>query len=82
MLLSLIDGLDREQFRPMSILPEHGPMEQELCRREVPFTIMDLRPSIGRIAMAAAVVRLVKLIAKGHLEKLPMLRSVTKSAEL
>ena len=63
-LLSLIDGLDREQFRPMSILPEHGPMEQELCRREVPFTIMDLRPSIGRIAMAAAVVRLVKLIAK------------------
>jgi glycosyltransferase involved in cell wall biosynthesis len=43
-LLSLFRGLDRTRFQPISVIPESGPLEQELRRLDVPYFIADLRP--------------------------------------
>src|SRR4051812_14741160 len=44
-LLGLLAGLDRSRFLPVSVIPEPGPMEQELRRLDVPYFILDLRPN-------------------------------------
>jgi hypothetical protein len=63
-LLSVVDGLNREHNRPMSILPERGSMEEELRRHKVSYEIIDLRPTSGRIGMTVAVGRFVRQISK------------------
>jgi glycosyltransferase involved in cell wall biosynthesis len=63
-LLSLFAGLDRSRYRPISILPERGPMQAELGKIEVPSVVLDLRPGQGRIAMGVAAIRLARHIAK------------------
>jgi glycosyltransferase involved in cell wall biosynthesis len=50
-LLSLFENIDRSRFRPVSVIPSAGPLEQYLDDREVPHFIADLRPS-GRGRMA------------------------------
>ena len=45
MMLSLLGALDRSRFQPLSVLPEPGPMEEELRARDVPYVILDLRPT-------------------------------------
>src|SRR5438105_1145819 len=57
-LLSLFKGLDRSRFRPISIIPEPGPIEAELLRVDVPYQILDLRPGRSRPSMAMAATRL------------------------
>lgn len=55
-MLSLLSALDRSKFEPISVLPEHGPMEDELRRLEVPYFVLDLRPRSRTAAEAARVV--------------------------
>ena len=43
-LLGLFEGMDRSRFRPLSVIPEPGPLEDELGRRDVPYVILNLRP--------------------------------------
>lgn len=62
-LLNLFAGLDRSHYRPVSILPERGPMEAELKKIGVPSVVLDLRPEQGRIAMGVAAIRLARHIA-------------------
>jgi glycosyltransferase involved in cell wall biosynthesis len=58
-LLGLIDGLDRSRFVPMSVIPEPGPLTDELRRRDVPHAVLDLRPkATTRIEMARLLLRL------------------------
>jgi glycosyltransferase involved in cell wall biosynthesis len=58
-LLGLFDGLDRCRFRPMSVIPEPGPLSDELRRRDVPHAVLDLRPrATTRIEMASQLLRL------------------------
>lgn len=44
-LLRLFESLDRRRFQPVSVIPEPGPLEVELRRLEVPYVIVDLRPT-------------------------------------
>jgi L-malate glycosyltransferase len=64
-LLSLLDGLDRSRFNPVSIIPERGPLERELRRIEVPYVVLDLRPN-GRpkVALLWAICRLMMICLK------------------
>jgi len=50
-LLSLFESIDRARFRPVSVVPGAGPLEQYLDDRQVPHFIADLRPSArGRVS--------------------------------
>lgn len=42
-LLRIIEGLDRRRFEPFSVIPDAGPMEDELRQRSVPCFVLDLR---------------------------------------
>jgi len=58
-LLRVMEGLDRSRFRPLAVIPEHGPMEQELRQVGVPFFILDLRATHqNRLQQAQALLRL------------------------
>ena len=61
-LLSLFEGLDRRRFRPLSVIPEPGPLEHELRRRAVPYVVLDLRPRASTyLSMAKTMLRLQSL---------------------
>src|SRR5690606_3544832 len=47
-LLALLERIDRTRFQPLSVIPERGPMEDELRRRDVPYLVADLRPNQRR----------------------------------
>lgn len=63
-LLSLFAGLDRTRYRPISILPEHGPMEAELEKLGVMSLVLDLRPGQGRLSTGLAAIRLARHIGE------------------
>ena len=46
MLLALFDQLRDSEFRAVAVLPGPGPMEAELRRRDVPFSIVDLEQAL------------------------------------
>lgn len=64
-LLSLLRGLDRSQFEPVSIIPEPGLIEDELRALSVPYSILDLRPnSRNRLHSAARAIRAAALLSR------------------
>lgn len=46
-LLELLRKIDRSRYRPMSLLPEHGPIEDDLKRLEVSWKVLNLSPHVG-----------------------------------
>ncbi|MHB8974343.1 MAG: glycosyltransferase family 4 protein [Pirellulaceae bacterium] len=59
-LLSLMEGLDRKEFTPISVIPEPGPLQDDLRRLDVPYWVVDLRAGrLSRVAQAVAASRLV-----------------------
>ena len=40
-LLELFEGMDRSRYQPIVMVPAHGPVEDELVERDVPFTVLD-----------------------------------------
>ncbi len=61
-LLTLFEGLDRSRFEPISIIPEPGPLEQQLRRLEVPYVILDLRPNArSKLSLMATIGRLMMI---------------------
>ncbi|MEP7304802.1 MAG: glycosyltransferase family 4 protein [Acidobacteriota bacterium] len=50
-LLSLFENIDRSRFRPLSAVPDSGPLERHLDDLDVPHFIAGLRPS-GRSRIA------------------------------
>ena len=65
-LLSVFAGLDRARYSPISVLPEHGPMEAELKKLQVPSIILDVRPGKGRLQMGVAMLRLARHIRRNR----------------
>ena len=63
-LLSLFAELDRSRYRPVSILPEHGPMESELRKLDVESAVLDVRPRRGRLSMIKSTMLLVARISR------------------
>jgi L-malate glycosyltransferase len=58
-LLGLLEGLDRSRFQPLSLIPEPGPLEQELRSRDTPYVVVDYRPgSWTHFSMAKAFLRI------------------------
>jgi glycosyltransferase involved in cell wall biosynthesis len=61
-LLSLFEGLDRRRFRPLSVIPELGPLVNELRRLVVPYAVLDLRPRASSyLSMTKTMMRLQSL---------------------
>ena len=52
-LLGLFDHLNRERFRPVSVLPASGPMEEALRARGVPHRVVPLEAALTRGRLAA-----------------------------
>ncbi len=70
-LLSLMEHLNRERFRPVSILPSRGPMEAELTARGVPFHIVPLQSALAGTRWGA--VRCTLAMARVFLRERPAL---------
>jgi glycosyltransferase involved in cell wall biosynthesis len=61
-LLRLFDAIDRSRYQPTSIIPEPGPMEQQLRTRDVRHAVVDVRPnSRSSVRHFASVARVAAL---------------------
>jgi len=65
-LLGLLENLNRERFRPLSLLPGHGPMEQELHSRDVPHLIVPIDRALrqGGLHALALIWRLARVLIR------------------
>ena len=67
-LCSLFQGMNRSIYRPLSIIPESGPIEKELVRLEVPYHVIDVRPNNKAIwSKCVSALSLAAVIFKGDI---------------
>jgi glycosyltransferase involved in cell wall biosynthesis len=68
-LLCLLEELDRSRFRPLSLIPARGPLEEELRSRETPYVVVDYRPgSWTRLSLAKALLRIRYLCVRHRVD--------------
>ena len=59
-LLNLFATMPRTHVQPFSVVPEPGPIEDELRSLDVPYIVLDLRPrSQSRTSILTTIARLV-----------------------
>ncbi len=61
-LLRLINGLDRNQYQPIALIPERGPFEEELTANRIKYACVDCRAT--QLTRFQATKTLIKLFAK------------------
>lgn len=67
-LLELFRKLDRSRFAPISLIPDRGPIEEDLDRLRVPCVALDLSPhTSGRLGKLQRIAQLVHHCVQGRI---------------
>jgi glycosyltransferase involved in cell wall biosynthesis len=70
-LLSIFERLPRSRFQPFSVIPEPGPLEDELRSRDVRYLVLDLRPKWETLlSLLSKVLRLSAWCLGAHIDLL------------